>query len=73
MDHADVLTVIKFLMGESAVNEDKTEGPSLQVESIGWHVDMTTASIRPSVNSVTTFCGPYPHLGGPFRLTSHIP
>ena len=56
MDHADVLTVIKFLMGESAVNEDKTEGPSLQLESIGWHVDMTTASIRPSHKGLCKLC-----------------
>jgi hypothetical protein len=45
MDNADVITIIKFLMGDSAVNEDKTEGPSLQQEVIGYHVDMPTASI----------------------------
>jgi hypothetical protein len=27
MDNADVITVIKILMSDSAVNEDKTEGP----------------------------------------------
>jgi hypothetical protein len=56
MDHADVITIIKFLMGVAAVNEDKTEGPSLQLESLGWHVDMSTGSISPSLKGLCKLC-----------------
>lgn len=56
MDHADVVTIIKFLMCDSAVNEDKTEGPSLQLESIGWRVDMVSASISPSLKGICKLC-----------------
>jgi hypothetical protein len=56
MDNADVITIIKFLMGDAAVNEDKTEGPSLQLEVIGYHVDMPTASISPSLKGLCKMC-----------------
>jgi hypothetical protein len=56
MDQADVITIIKFLMGNSAVNEDKTEDPNLQMEVIGYHVDMATASISPSLKGLCKMC-----------------
>ena len=43
-------------MGDAAVNEDKTEGLSLELEVIGYHVDMTTASISPSLKGLCKMC-----------------
>lgn len=43
-----MLAVIKFAIGDSAKYEDKTEGPNLQLESIGWHVNIIFTTISPS-------------------------
>jgi hypothetical protein len=52
----NVITIIKVWMGDSAVNEDKTEGPSLHLEVIGYHVDMPQASISPSLKGLCKMC-----------------
>lgn len=47
-DQADLKTIIKALMGETAYNKDKTTEPDRDTIALGWHCQINNATIRPS-------------------------
>ena len=48
MDHANCVTIIQHLLGPTAINAEKTEGPASTLEAIGWQVNMVTGMFYPS-------------------------
>ena len=47
-DMLDIEAIIVKLLGTSAVNVNKTEGPAEHLTIIGWECDMVTNSMKPS-------------------------
>jgi hypothetical protein len=51
-DMHDVCVIIKQLLGPSAVNTKKTEGPLSALQIIGWRYDMITGMLQPSITGI---------------------
>jgi hypothetical protein len=49
---SDVCVIIRQLLGPDSVNNKKTEGPSAELQLIGWRCDMVSRTMRPSVNGI---------------------
>ena len=47
-DMADLKTLAVRLMGKPAYNAEKTEGPSTNINVLGWQCDVPTGTVRPS-------------------------
>ena len=53
-DMADLKTLAVKLMGKPAYNVEKTEGPSTNINVLGWQCDVPTGTVRP--NKVVHMC-----------------
>ena len=49
---SDVFVIIRQLLGPDSVNNKKTEGPSSELQLIGWRCDMVSRTMSPSVNGI---------------------
>jgi hypothetical protein len=52
MDAADLITIVSWLLGKTAIKEEKTEGPTHCLEITGWKVDMLSGTFAPSQKGV---------------------
>jgi hypothetical protein len=52
MDKQDLITIVSYLLGRTAIKEEKSEGPVHTLDITGWKVDMLAGTFAPSQKGV---------------------